>query len=61
MVPSAEENRLSRDIRQNPRTHSQFEEAYHRLDTAGSEAERKRIRRETGNRTFVRPLAVAVL
>ena len=49
-VPGAEENRLLPEILENLRTHSEFEETYHRLDTAGSEAERKRIRRETGIR-----------
>ena len=47
-VPGAEENCLLPDILQNLCTHRQFEETYHQLDTAGSEAECKRIRRETG-------------
>jgi hypothetical protein len=49
-VPGVQENRLLADILNNLRTHSQYEETYHKLDTARSEPERKRIRRETGIR-----------
>ena len=45
-VQGAEENRLLTDILQNLRTHKQFEGTYNRPDTAGSEAERKRIWRD---------------
>lgn len=46
-IPGHAENRLQ-DILNNPRTHRDYLEAYHRLDTAATEAERKRIRKETG-------------
>jgi Transposase family tnp2 len=47
-IPGETENRLSDAILNNLRTHEQFEKTYHRLDKALNEAERKRIRRETG-------------
>lgn len=47
-IPGDAEHRLVRDILSNLRTQEQFEETYHHLDMARTEAERKRIRRETG-------------
>jgi len=47
-VPGEAEHRLETEILGNLRTHGHFEETYHRLDVADSEAKRKQIRRETG-------------
>ena len=46
-IPGHSKNRL-REILNNPRTHRDYLEAYHRLESASSEAERKKIRKETG-------------
>ena len=47
-VPGHTEHRLTHDILNNLRTHEDYEETYHCLDTAPNEAERKRIRKATG-------------
>lgn len=47
-IPGEAEHCLVRDILSNLCSNKQFEEAYHQLDTATNEAERKRIQRETG-------------
>jgi len=46
-IPGHAENRLQ-EILNNPRTHKDYLQTYHRLDSAATEAERKRIRKETG-------------
>src|SRR6267154_177434 len=46
-IPSHAENRLQ-DILNNPRTHRDYLEMYHRLDSASTEVEHKKIRKETG-------------
>ena len=47
-IPRETEHRLEKEILSNLRSHEQYEATYHRLDTSANEAERKRIRRETG-------------
>jgi len=56
-VPGVEEDHLEMEILNNLCTHSEFEETYHRLDTAGSKAEQKRIQRETS----IRQLCILLL
>jgi hypothetical protein len=47
-VPGAEENRYEKEILYNLRTREDYLRAYYLLDTAKSEAQRKKIRQETG-------------
>jgi len=46
-IPGHPENRLQ-EILNNPRTHKDYLQTYRRLDSAATEAERKRIQKETG-------------
>ena len=47
-IPGEREHCLVTDILSNLRSHEQFKETYHCLDTAANEAKQKRIWRETG-------------
>ena len=47
-VPGAKENRYEKEILHNLRTREDYLRAYYRLDNAKSEAQRKKIRQETG-------------
>ena len=56
-VPGAKVNRYEKEVLHNLRTREDYLRAYYLLDTAKSEAERKKIRQETGiNRASIWPL-----